>query len=278
MAETTPTENEPEMSEPPTTAYTFGDSGPAIERLGLMARLFAPGTDALLHRWAPARPAVAVDLGCGPGHTTEAIARCCDPGSLVAVDASPAMVAAARERLRAAGRVVTAVVADVTRPPLPGAPADLVHARYLLAHVREPRRVLDGWCTALAPGGRVLVDEIERIETTVDAFRWYLDTVAAMLADQGTDLYVGRALGDHRPPRTTVVGHLSLELPQPPVAVARMFGLNLAVWREGPWARSACRPGELDDLAAALDSVARAGEGAGTVTWVHQQAAWERPA
>jgi trans-aconitate 2-methyltransferase len=266
------------MREQPTTAYTFGDSGPAIERLGLLAELFAPGTDALLRRWAPSRPAAAVDLGCGPGHTTEAIARCCDPVALVAVDASPAMVAATEERLRAAGRSVTGVVADVTVSPLPGAPANLVHARYLLAHVSEPLRVLDGWCSALAPGGRVLVDEIERIDTTIEAFRRYLDTVAAMLADQGTDLYIGRVLADHRPAAVTLVGREPRALPQSPAAVARMFALNLAVWREGAWARTQRTDDELDDLAAALAAVEKAGDDAGAITWTHLQAAWERPA
>jgi SAM-dependent methyltransferase len=255
-----------------TGTYTFGDSSPARRRLDLLARLFAPATDALLARWAPERPAVALDLGCGPGNTSLALASTCRPDRLIAVDASPAMVAATADRL-AGVPGAEAVVADVTGP-LPGAPADLVHARYLVAHLPDPLPTVEGWVGQLRPGGRLLLDEIDHIDTTAEPFRRYLDTVTAMLAAHGTDLYAGAALTGWCPPGATVVGDVALPLPQPTAAVARMFGLNLAEWRKGPWATANLPAAELDDLAAALASLAASPDDRdGEITWTHRQLA-----
>src|SRR5207248_1477343 len=133
---------------------------------------------------------------------------------LTGFDSSPAMVAEARRRL-ASRPGAEARVADVTAP-LPGAPVDLLHARYLLAHLAEPAAVVDRWGAQLRPGGRLLLDEIDHIDVTVEAFRRYLDLVRAMLADHGTDLFAGRVLGGHRPAGAVrVVGEQPVRLPQP---------------------------------------------------------------
>ena len=172
--------------------YPFGDSELAIERLDLLARLFAAATVALLERAGRPEPPLAVDLGCGPGHTTELIARTCRPRRLVGLDTSPAMVASAAHRLQAIPGAAAAI-ADVTRP-LPTGPVDLLYARYVLTHLAGPRAALDLWCTQLRPGGRLLIDEIDHIDTTVEPLRRYLGYVTTMMAARDTDLFIGRAL------------------------------------------------------------------------------------
>jgi trans-aconitate 2-methyltransferase len=47
--------------------YTYGDSALAAERLGLVARMFEPTTRSFLEAVIGRSPALAVDLGCGPG-------------------------------------------------------------------------------------------------------------------------------------------------------------------------------------------------------------------
>jgi trans-aconitate 2-methyltransferase len=259
------------------TTYTFGDSPGAIERLDLLAELFAESTEALLRRWGVEGAGVAVDLGCGPGHTAWALARVCRPRRLLAVDASPAMAAAAARRL-AAIPGAAALVADVRAPlPLP-AGADLIHARYLLAHLPDAVAALDGWCEQLRPGGRVLVDEIDHIDTVVEPFNRYLRWVTAMLADRGTTLFAGRVLTGHRPAETVPLGETLVTLPQPTAAVARMFRMNLAEWRRGPWARERLGDGLLDDLTAALDELTRLPADRTDIVWTHRQLAWTRTA
>jgi hypothetical protein len=46
------------------------------------------------------------------------------------------------------------------------------------------------------------------------------------------------------------------ELTLPAQRMARLHGLNLATWRHDPYAQAAFAPGLLDELAAALETIA----------------------
>ena len=62
-----------------------------------------------------------LDAGCGSGRVTELLAERLPGGSVVALDASPAMVEQARARLTRFGERVSFVVADLGRPlPIDG--------------------------------------------------------------------------------------------------------------------------------------------------------------
>src|ERR1035438_4651045 len=110
--------------------YTFGDDGPASDRLCLVATAYESASRSFLLANALPEPEVALDLGCGPAYTTELLNEVCRPTMLVGIDSSATFVAAARLRLPD----VRFEVHDVSRLPLPGAPADLIYARLLLAH------------------------------------------------------------------------------------------------------------------------------------------------
>jgi trans-aconitate 2-methyltransferase len=58
---------------------------------------------AVLDRLALAGDETVIDAGCGSGRVTEALIERLPRGSVIAVDASPSMVAAARERLERSG-------------------------------------------------------------------------------------------------------------------------------------------------------------------------------
>ncbi|MFN0089695.1 MAG: hypothetical protein ACKVWR_05410, partial [Acidimicrobiales bacterium] len=83
--------------------YAFGRDDPAARRLALLARVFDPTTEALVDaaaRHAPEGP--ALDLGCGPGHTTrllcDALARLGRRTPVLGLDAAEAFLAEAAER------------------------------------------------------------------------------------------------------------------------------------------------------------------------------------
>ena len=67
-----------------------------------------------------------LDAGCGSGRVTELLAGRLPRGQVVALDGSPAMIEAARERLAPFGDRVEFVVADLGRPLPLEAPVDAI--------------------------------------------------------------------------------------------------------------------------------------------------------
>src|SRR3954454_24504973 len=107
--------------------YSFGDSSSASIRLGVLAGVFRPATHALLAGFPPAVRRQVIDLGCGPGHTTELLAGVFPEADVIGVDTSPRFVDEARARGAARCRYAAP---DVTETTVPDAPADVVYARF----------------------------------------------------------------------------------------------------------------------------------------------------
>jgi ubiquinone/menaquinone biosynthesis C-methylase UbiE len=106
-------------------------------------------------------PAAAVlDLGCGTGVVTRAIAaRDGFAGSVTGIDQSRAFIAAA-ERLAAGadgGGSVEFAVGDVHALELPAAHFDVAVAFTLVSHVRDPLAVLAEAARVVRPGGSVAI-------------------------------------------------------------------------------------------------------------------------
>lgn len=91
---------------------------------------------ALLRRWGLDERSVVVDLGAGTGQFTLAVAPAC--ARVVAVDVSPAMLAALRAGVAAAGLGnVEVVQAGFLTHQHTGALADVVYSRYALHHLPD---------------------------------------------------------------------------------------------------------------------------------------------
>ncbi|MEZ5144778.1 MAG: class I SAM-dependent methyltransferase [Acidimicrobiales bacterium] len=259
--------------------YALGDNRVAGDRLVLLAEVFGPTSEAMLRAHAPDRPRLAVDLGCGPGHTTRLVARVTDARETVGLDASAAFVTRAAAEAANLGPMpgtIRFVHHDVTRLPWPVPAADLVFARYLLTHLPDPVETLGRWGTQLRPGGRLLVDEVERIDTEIEVFRTYLDVSGAMIAHYGAHLYVGSDVRDARgvPGLRTVASETATIAPSTAV-VARIFAMNLATWRHDPYVEHHVDPAVVDALADGLDELLEA-RTTGRITWTHRQLVLER--
>ncbi len=250
------------------TRYTYGDSELAGERLTIVAELFGPASAAFLRAAAPERPRLAVDLGCGPGHTTRLMHEVTGAERTVGLDRSPAFVA---EASADAPPDVTFLEHDATAMPLPVREPDLIFARLLLAHLPDPASIVAAWCQELAPGGRLLIDEVETVETDDPVMRTYLDEVAIpVVASQGGRLIVGPELHAMDDPPVGVRVHDQVATLEPQVALtARMFGMNLRVLAAA--AEIERRP-DLEEGLAALER----DPGALPVTWRMRQLAFQR--
>jgi ubiquinone/menaquinone biosynthesis C-methylase UbiE len=133
-----------------------------IERLEFRAKdpTFTAYRDAYLKVMDLPRTAAVLDLGCGTGVVTRAIAaRDGFAGTVTGVDQSPEFIAAA-ERLAAdegLGDRVELVVGDAHALDFPAASFDVAVAHTLVSHVRDPLTVLAEAARVIRPGGSVAV-------------------------------------------------------------------------------------------------------------------------
>jgi ubiquinone/menaquinone biosynthesis C-methylase UbiE len=133
-----------------------------IERLEFRATdpTFVAYREAYLELIDLPRAAAVLDLGCGTGVVTRAIAaRDGFAGAVTGIDQSPEFIAAA-QRLAAdegVGDRVEFVVGDAHELDLPAASFDAAVAHTLISHVRDPLAVLAEAARVIRPGGVVAV-------------------------------------------------------------------------------------------------------------------------
>ena len=124
------------------STYTFGETNLAAERLRLLSEVFDPTSEAFVSETVRSRPRLALDLGCGPGFTTRLLSRTAMPEKTVGVDRSEAFL---NRALANAAVSEEYVVADVAAAPMRivglRERPDLIYARFLASHRREPEWV-----------------------------------------------------------------------------------------------------------------------------------------
>lgn len=96
-----------------------------------------------------------LDAGCGSGRVTEVVAERLPAGRVIALDASPSMLAAARRRLARFGDRVEFVEADLALPlPVEGR-VDAVLSTATFHWVRDHEALFRNLAAVLRPGGRL---------------------------------------------------------------------------------------------------------------------------
>jgi trans-aconitate 2-methyltransferase len=236
--------------------YTFGDDDRAGQRLQLVADAYRPTSEPFIRAQAPpGAGSVVVDLGCGPGFSTDLLAETCRPRRLLGIDASPSFVELARRQVPSA----IFAVHDASVTPLPGAPADVLYARLLLAHLRDPLDVARRWQSQLAAGGVLLVEDLEDIAAPAGPLRDYEELSTETVRSGGGSMYGGRALAP--------LGGGCVEVDVPARVAARIYLFNVERWLgEG---QGGGRQDRLGRLRAGLADMA--GNGTGTVSWIVRQ-------
>ena len=236
------------------SAYAFGDSDLARERLGLVADTFAPPTRALLGDLPINGHRYILDMGCGPGYTTALLREAIPHSFTTGIDASPAMIDEARARVPDA----FFTVGDVTAPL--ALPAHLVYARLLLGHLPDPGLALAHWSRALRVGGLVVCEEPVRYRSDDALFARYEEAVTAVVGARGATLWAGPVL-DTDPPACGRMLDRVVDHPVPAARAAAMFWRNAATW------------GGDADLIGELREVERT-ERADPVLWELRQTVW----
>jgi SAM-dependent methyltransferase len=234
--------------------YTFGDNDLAAQRLELLAAAFAPSSRGWLESLGLRGCGCAVDLGCGPGHTTALLAQVLAPTTAIGVDQSERLLARARAGAEAGTRFVAA---DLSAGPPPVPPADVLYARFLLTHLVGPTQVLARWLPAVRPGGALLLEEVAALESGDPIMARYYEHVAALQEHYGQATYIGGEL----PALAEAAGWQLMQARVEPIqlraaTMARLHALNIQTWGQDEHARATFGADTLRALADGLERIA----------------------
>lgn len=133
-----------------------GDQGQRwVDQQALLDRMIEPFGQAALQAAAPRPGESVLDIGCGCGSTSLALARAVGPqGRVLGVDISRPMLDAARRLAAAQPELKLGFIeADASVATLP-AGQDLLYSRFGLMFFAEPAPALRHLRAALRPGGR----------------------------------------------------------------------------------------------------------------------------
>ncbi len=178
------------------TEYVLERTAREYERLRTQARIWQRSTAALLDLIELRGGSSCLDAGCGPGEVMRLIADRVGPaGTVVGVDADPAVLAATEVALRAEGRTQCRLVSADLGTSVPGGPYDLVFARLLLFHVPDRAAMIRRLWRAVAPGGCLVVQDYDLDATCSEPALDSIAEAGGLLTDAfkalGCDVRVG---------------------------------------------------------------------------------------
>ena len=252
--------------------YAFGDSELARRRMDVVADVFAGPSTEFVRQQVTYSPRLALDLGCGPGNTTRLLADVTRAALVVGLDTSEAFLRAA---VRDTPSSAVAYACHDARTPFPTRSPDLVYARLILAHLPDPPAVATAWARQLRPGGLLLLDEVEWISTDHPVLALYETVVVGLVGARGAPMYAGPLISELSGEDWGPISDRTVRVDVATADAARMYSMNLAVWRDDPYVVNTYERSAIDDLAAGLDDLTRS-SAAGEITWGLRQVAYER--
>ncbi|WP_324756788.1 class I SAM-dependent methyltransferase [Haloarcula sp. GH36] len=107
-----------------------------------------------------------VEMGCGTGANVPSLRKQVGPeGTVVGVDLTRGMLDRASRHPDRAGNGVHYVQGDAAHPPV--GHADAVLATFVAGLFPDPEPVVDRWCDAAGPGGRIALLNFQRSDAAV---------------------------------------------------------------------------------------------------------------
>jgi trans-aconitate 2-methyltransferase len=243
--------------------YTFGADDAGRSRLESISGFFNPLAMRFICRHlGDSLCASAADLGCGPGFTTHMLAQATGCSRIYGLDNAPYFIQMAAAHFPA----YTFIQHDLTRIPLP-VQADVMYVRFVLSHLRDAVQAVNGWLTALKPGGLLFVDETEAVESEVEVFQRYLAVNAGMIAAQGANLWIGATLAAGRY-NADVEASTCDVIPVTNVLAATWFLPNVqTVWQTDSFVQAHLSPQDHERVLAGIARIKASSDGRLQSTW-----------
>jgi SAM-dependent methyltransferase len=143
-----------------------------------------------------------MDIGCGAGIISRAIAKQIPHGKVWGIDSSTALLDTAN-KFQAAEQIanLSFMTGDIYDLPLPDKSINFVYGRLLFQHLTTPLRALTEIDRVLKPGGKICLVDIVDSWFTIDpeppAFSELRQRLLPIQRSQGGDPQVGAKLGNY---------------------------------------------------------------------------------
>jgi trans-aconitate 2-methyltransferase len=242
--------------------YTFGTSEKAAERLKEIANFFNPLALDFIKQFVNKPVNLALDLGCGPGFTTQMLREATACKQIYGFDLSDAFLESARQHYPD----YNFIKHDVTSFPF-SVHADIMYTRFVLAHLKNTVTLVDKWAEELNAGGMLFIEEVEDIFTDLDVFKEYLEANRGLIASQGAELYIGKTLGKARY-KNNVVHNKSILLPVLNRQAATWFFLNtITIWEQEDYIKETYAADRRRVISAKLKKIMESKKNNSNISW-----------
>jgi trans-aconitate 2-methyltransferase len=242
--------------------YTLGTDRTAALRLEQLASFFNPFSRQFIQKYTTASFQSAVDLGCGPGFTTDMLAESTGCPNVCGMDSSARFLKAAAARFKR----YRFLKHDVSRTPFP-VQGDLIYTRFLLTHLKNQTALVNQWVQQLNHNGMLLIEETDDIETGIDVFKKYVQVTEGMIAAQGGFLYAGRLLANAHY-NAEVVYNQPVRIPVPNCICAAWYYPNtVSVWKRDAYIRERVPEKERKQIAQEILGIQESGAMRQGITW-----------
>ena len=185
------------MTNPQSYAIRGGIEG--RERLRILSRVMYESSSSLLERLELRDAFRCLDAGCGGGDMTLELARRVGPtGNATGIDRDEAKIEIARQEAREQGIAnVEYLTADI-REACAQREFDVVYARFLLTHLRNPKEVVSSFHECLSRNGKLAIEDIDFsghfTYPTSPAFDRYHELYCTVVRRNGGDPDIGPRL------------------------------------------------------------------------------------
>ncbi len=242
--------------------YTFGHTDTAAERLKRIADFFNPPAAAIIRDHLQKPIIKAGDFGCGPGYTTDMLARSTHAEEIIGIDISSYFLDLARHTYPD----YRFIQDDVTQLE-PKEKYDFIYCRFLLSHLQNTEKVIPRWMERLNNGGILFIDELEAIETDVPVFSKYLYTSHELIKSQGAELYIGSKLDKSVNGFRCIQNRSDLIPVEDSLAAGWFIPNTISIWKDEPCVRSMMNEEERNRLSDELVQIWQKGDNVSHITW-----------